>query len=68
MREVTLGPRVGRLWMVESGLNGDENIVVEGTGKITAGALVNPEPMTEAELDTTADRTAGQDNAAGAAK
>lgn len=67
MREVTLGPRVGRLWMVESGLNGDETIVVEGTGKITAGALVNPEPMTEAELDTTADRTESSD-AAGAAK
>lgn len=68
MREVTLGPRVGRLWMVESGLNGDETLVVEGTGKVTAGALVNPEPMTEAELDTTVDRTAGQDAAAGAAK
>lgn len=67
MREVTLGPRVGRLWMVESGLNGDETIVVEGTGKITAGALVNPEPMTEAELDTTTDRTESGD-AAGAAK
>lgn len=67
MREVTLGPRVGRLWMVESGLSGDETIVVEGTGKITAGALVNPEPMTEAELDTTADRTESGD-AAGAAK
>ena len=53
--------------MVESGLNGDETIVVEGTGKITAGALVNPEPMTEAELDTTADRTESGD-AAGAAK
>lgn len=68
MREVILGPRVGRLWMVESGLNGDETIVVEGTGKITAGALVNPEPMTEAELDTTADRTAGQEAASGEAK
>lgn len=68
MREVTLGPRVGRLWMVESGLNGDENLVVEGTAKVSAGALVNPEPMTEAELDTTVDRTEGQDAAAGAAK
>ena len=67
MREVTLGPRVGRLWMVESGLNGDENLVVEGTGKVTAGALVNPEPMTEAELDTTADRTQSGE-ADGAAK
>ena len=68
MREVTLGPRVGRLWMVESGLNGDENLVVEGTAKVSAGAVVNPEPMTEAELDTTVDRTEGQEEAAGAAK
>ena len=68
MREVILGPRVGRLWMVESGLNGDENLVVEGTAKVSAGAVVNPEPMTEAELDTTVDRTEGQDAAAGAAK
>ncbi len=68
MREVTLGPRVGRLWMVESGLNGDETLVVEGTAKVSAGALVNPEPMTEEELDTTIDRTEGQEEAAGAAK
>ena len=67
MREVTLGPRVGRLWMVEGGLNGDETLVVEGTAKVSAGALVNPEPMTEAELDTTADRTQGSE-ADGAAK
>ncbi len=68
MREVTLGPRVGRLWMVESGLNGDETLVVEGTAKVSAGAVVNPEPMTEEELDTTIDRTEGQEEAAGAAK
>lgn len=68
MREVTLGPRVGRLWMVEGGLNGDETLVVEGTAKVSAGALVNPEPMTEEELDTTIDRTEGQEEAAGAAK
>ena len=68
MREVTLGPRVGRLWMVEGGLNGDENLVVEGTAKVSAGAVVNPEPMTEEELDTTIDRTEGQEEAAGAAK
>ena len=68
MREVTLGPRVGRLWMVEGGLNGDETLVVEGTAKVSAGAVVNPEPMTEEELDTTIDRTEGQEEAAGAAK
>lgn len=53
MKEVVLGPRVGRLWMVESGLDGTENIVVEGTAKVRPGAVVNPQAITEADLDTT---------------
>lgn len=52
MKEVTLGPKVGRLVMVYSGLNGDETLVVEGTAKVKQGALVNPQPMTEADLNT----------------
>ena len=38
--------------MVESGLNGDEVLVVEGTGKVRQGAEVKAQPMTEADLDT----------------
>lgn len=53
MKEITLGPSVGRLYMVESGLNGDEVLVVEGTGKVRQGAEVKAQPMTEADLDTT---------------
>lgn len=53
MKEVKLGPAVGRLFVVESGLDGSENIVVEGTAKVRQGAEVNPQPMTEADLDTT---------------
>lgn len=53
MKEVTLGPNVGRLVMVNSGLNGDETLVVEGTSKVKQGSLVKPEPITEADLDTT---------------
>ncbi|MDY4919714.1 MAG: efflux RND transporter periplasmic adaptor subunit [Phascolarctobacterium sp.] len=53
MKEVTLGPSVGRFYMVESGLNGDENLVVEGTSKVKQGAEVKAQPMTEADLDTT---------------
>ena len=53
MKEITLGPSVGRLYMVESGLTGDETLVVEGTGKVRQGAEVKPQPMTEADLDTT---------------
>lgn len=53
MKEVKLGPAVGRLFVVESGLDGSEIIVVEGTAKVRQGAEVNPQPMTEADLDTT---------------
>lgn len=60
MKEVKLGPSVGRLYMVESGLEGTENIVVEGTSKVRQGAVVKAQPMTEAELDTTANASAEQ--------
>jgi len=53
MKEVVLGPRVGRLWLVESGLSGNETLVVEGVQKVNKGSVVKPTPMTEAELDTT---------------
>lgn len=53
MKEVKLGVRVGRLWMVEGGLDGTETIVVEGIQKVKTGSAVNPEPMTEADLETT---------------
>lgn len=52
MKEVTTGPIVGRMYMVESGLDGSETLVVEGTGKMRQGVEVKPEPMTEADLDT----------------
>ena len=52
MREVQLGVRIGRLWMVESGLDGTETIVVEGTQKVAKGSSVKPEMVTEKDLDT----------------
>jgi len=52
MKEIKLGARVGRLWLVESGLDGTENIIVEGTQKVKKGSAVKPEPMTEQDLDT----------------
>lgn len=56
MKEITVGPIVGRMYMVESGLDGSENIVVEGTGKLRQGSQVTAEPMTEAELNTAEDQ------------
>lgn len=52
MKEVTLGQNVGRLVVVESGLEGSENLVVEGTSKMSNGVTVNAQPITEADLDT----------------
>ena len=52
MKEIKLGQKVGRLIMVNGGLTGDETLVVEGVGKMRQGALVTPQPMTEADLNT----------------
>ncbi len=52
MKEVTTGQNVGRLCMVNSGLEGNETLVVEGVGKMRQGVLVAPQPMTEADLNT----------------
>lgn len=52
MKEVKVGQNVGRLVMVNSGLTGEETLVVEGVGKMRQGALVDPKPMTEADLNT----------------
>lgn len=52
MKEIKLGQKVGRLIMVNGGLTGEEILVVEGVGKMRQGALVDPQPMTEADLNT----------------
>ena len=54
MKEVKLGARVGRLWVVESGLDGTETVIVEGTQKVKKGSVVKAETMTEQDLDTSA--------------
>ena len=65
MREVTLGARVGKLWLVEKGLNGDETIVVEGIQKVNKGSEVKATAMTEAELSTESNSAANSAVASG---
>ncbi len=60
LSEVETGPTVGRMIMITKGLTGNENIVVEGTGKLRSGAEVKAEPMTEAELDTAEKKAASK--------
>ena len=65
MKEIKVGARVGRFYIVESGLNGDENLVVEGVQKVNQGSTVKATPMTEAELDTAVDLSAGNAGSSG---
>lgn len=51
MKEVTLGARIGKLWVVESGLTGDETVIVEGLQKVKQGSSVKAAMMTEDELN-----------------
>jgi membrane fusion protein, multidrug efflux system len=42
IRPVTVGERVGDLWIIADGLKPGDRIVAEGTQKVTDGAVVNP--------------------------
>ena len=43
-RRVTMGRRIGSLWIVESGLAADENVIIEGVLKARDGAPVSARP------------------------
>jgi membrane fusion protein (multidrug efflux system) len=42
-RQISVGPRIGDLWMVTDGIEGNELVVIEGLQKIGTGMTVNPE-------------------------
>lgn len=46
IRTVTVGPQVDRRWVIASGLNPGERVVVEGIQKVRTGVRVNPKPFT----------------------
>ena len=48
-RTVEVGPRVGTLWVITSGLKPGEHVVVAGAEKAKEGELVNPTPYKETE-------------------
>jgi membrane fusion protein (multidrug efflux system) len=45
IRPVTVGPQVDRRWVIASGLNPGERVVVEGVQKVRTGLQVNPKPF-----------------------
>jgi membrane fusion protein, multidrug efflux system len=44
IRRVEVGARVGSQWIVTSGVNQGERVIVEGLQKVSDGTLVKPEP------------------------
>lgn len=50
MRPITVGPRVGNLWVIESGLTENDIVIVEGFQKSPPGSTVNAKPITLEEL------------------
>jgi membrane fusion protein, multidrug efflux system len=46
IRSVTVGERVGDLWIISDGLKPGDRVVAEGTQKVTDGAVVNPKAFT----------------------
>ncbi|HOW35661.1 MAG TPA: efflux RND transporter periplasmic adaptor subunit [Candidatus Omnitrophota bacterium] len=47
IRSVQLGGENGEYFVVQDGLNGDENVVVEGLEKVRSGLKVDPKPSAE---------------------
>jgi membrane fusion protein (multidrug efflux system) len=41
-REVKVGPKINRFWLVTEGLQSGENVVYEGLQKVRTGMIVNP--------------------------
>jgi membrane fusion protein (multidrug efflux system) len=44
VRAVTMGPKVGEMWIVEQGLNPGDRVVVDGQLKVRPGVTVKPSP------------------------
>jgi membrane fusion protein (multidrug efflux system) len=59
VKPIEPGPRVGAMWVVNSGLAAGERVVVEGTQKARPGTLLAPIEVSEDELTRSAQPVAG---------
>lgn len=60
IQDVEVGPQIGTNWVITGGLKPDEQVVIEGNGKLADGMPVHPHPV--APEQASADQTnPGQD-------
>jgi membrane fusion protein (multidrug efflux system) len=45
IRQITVGETVGPDWIIKSGVNPGERVVVDGVQKVRTGSLVAPKPF-----------------------
>lgn len=45
IRTITPGPTVSQLWVVQDGLKAGETVLVDGTQRVSSGAVVKPRPF-----------------------
>jgi membrane fusion protein (multidrug efflux system) len=53
MRTVKLGPQFGDMWVVESGLQAGEKVVVDGLQRVKGGMTVAPTPFKDTQANVT---------------
>jgi membrane fusion protein, multidrug efflux system len=49
IKTVRLGPQFGDMWVVESGLQAGENVIVDGLQRVKTGATVAPTPFKDTQ-------------------
>jgi membrane fusion protein (multidrug efflux system) len=59
VKTVTVGPRIGTQWVIESGLTAGERVVVEGAQRVRPGTIVAPKPAPAATTDSGAAQKKG---------
>jgi membrane fusion protein (multidrug efflux system) len=51
VRTIQLGPQFGDMWVVESGLQAGENVVVDGLQRVRSGMTVAPTPYKDTQAN-----------------
>ena len=51
IKTVKLGPQFGDMWVVDSGLQPGENVIVEGLQRVKTGVVVTPTPYKDTQAN-----------------
>jgi multidrug efflux system membrane fusion protein len=51
IKTVKLGPQFGDMWVVESGLQLGENVIVDGLQRVKTGVTVAPTPFKDTQAN-----------------